>query len=240
MSINPFNPGARERLKNYRSLRINNVKLSVGNATNPTPELLDDIENFIHENNDTTFKMISCQFALHYFFKDERSIRTVLSIVNKYLKKGGYFFGTTLDSQIIIQYIKENKNHTLFNISTPNKMFKGKPSSPFGNTYTFEIKDSVDDKGNYFNIMGASTEYLVNFDVFKQLAAQYGLEPVYKNFFEPYKIGSKTEYTTTTDFMLFEEIYKQNIWTPKENGRTMNDDELEINKMYRTFVFRKK
>jgi len=239
MSINPFNPGARQRLENYRSLHINNVKYSVGSATNPSSELLDDIDNFIHENNDTTFKMISCQFALHYFFKDERSIRTVLAIVKKYLKKGGFFFGTTLDSDFIKQILKENKTHNLFDVST-DKMFKVKLDSPFANKYTFEIKDSVDDKGNYFNIMGASTEYLVDFNILKRLAAEYGLEPVYKNFFEPYKVGSKTEYTTIQNFMSFEEIYKQNVWVPKENGRTMNDDELEINHLYRTFVFRKK
>ena len=88
--------------------------------------------------------------------------------------------------------------------------------------------------------MGASTEYLVDFEILKRLAAEYDLEPVYKNFFEPYQVGTKNEYTTLTDFLSFEEIYAQNTWTPKSTGRPMNEDELEINKMYRTFIFKKK
>ena len=238
-SLNPFNPGAQERLNNYHGLTVN-VKFKVGSAINPSAELLDDIEDFLHENNDDSFKMISCQFALHYFLQSETTIRTVFAFIKKYLKRGGYFFGTTVDGNKIKAHLKANKEHNLFEVNA-SRMFKVKLDSPFGNQYTFEIKDSVDDKGNYFNIMGKSTEYLVDFEILKRLAAEYGLEPVYKNFFEPYQVGTKTEYTTLTDFLSFEEIYAQNVWTPKPSkGRPMNEDELEINKMYRTFIFKKK
>jgi mRNA (guanine-N7-)-methyltransferase len=231
-SINPFNPGAEQRLKNYRNLKVN-VKFAVGDATLPTTDMLDKIDSFLHENKQDSFQMISCQFALHYFFKSEQSVRIVFSLIQKYLRKGGYFFGTTVDSTYVKTYLKENKKHQLFEISS--NMFKVKSHTPFGNKYTFEIKDTVDSSGNYFNIMGASEEYLVDFGVLIKIAQEYGLVPVYKNFFESYTLNGKTEYTSTKSFMTFDEI--KNLWQPKT--RAMNEDELEINKFYRTFVFQK-
>ena len=41
-----------------------------------------------------TFDVISCQFAYHYSFETEESAKHSLAMVGKYLKSGGYFFGT--------------------------------------------------------------------------------------------------------------------------------------------------
>lgn len=44
------------------------------------------------------FDIVSCQFAMHYFFKDWSSVDTLLSCVSNRLKPGGVFIATALDA----------------------------------------------------------------------------------------------------------------------------------------------
>jgi mRNA capping enzyme/mRNA capping enzyme, catalytic domain/mRNA capping enzyme, C-terminal domain len=43
------------------------------------------------------FDVISCQFAIHYFFETENTLDNFIYNVDTYLKKGGYLIGTCLD-----------------------------------------------------------------------------------------------------------------------------------------------
>ena len=55
------------------------------------------------------FDVVSCQFALHYFFKDEATLETFCKNVNILLKKGGHFIGTCFDgSQVNAKFIQSN------------------------------------------------------------------------------------------------------------------------------------
>jgi mRNA (guanine-N7-)-methyltransferase len=224
-SINPFNQGARERYS--KSNVSTNIEYTVGNAVQPSAELMESIVHFMKTNKVLQFELLSCQFALHYFFQSEIALRNVFKAFVPLLKKGGYFMGTTVDGKNITGLLQKNTSFksTLLEI---NKKYRAMaPRTPFGNAYTFKINDSVD-QGNYFNTMGESMEYLVNLEVLKQIANEYNLKPVYLNIFEPIP-GKRNQYTSSVDFINFKEIHE----LKKPN---ISEDELVINNLYTTFI----
>jgi mRNA (guanine-N7-)-methyltransferase len=250
-SKDPENPGAKERLKNYKfqnsSLKKSNVVFDVGYATMPTgspgsaniPNIAQKITDFLNKKKLPLFDLVSCQFSLHYFFVSEIALRNVLSLVSMYLKPGGYFFGTGINGKEIIKY---------FNLAGNAQAIRGKlyqidrffdPSinlnkKPFGNKYNFTIFDKFD-QTNYFNTIPQSTEYLVNFDTLNNIAREYSLEPVNINFFEKTQEGYSN---SIGNIISFEEIYKLNKWKPKNEPITL--DELQISFLNTAFVFQKK
>jgi mRNA (guanine-N7-)-methyltransferase len=234
-SIDPFNAGAKQRLSMFNGLDTK-VHFEVGNAIRPTTILLNNIESWLKQNNTGSFQIISCQFALHYFFEKESDLKILMGLVNKYLAKGGFFIGTTTNGNAIRSFFKARKSKevskNLFTIQI-DKFFK---KDPYGNKYTFEIKDTSDE-GNYFNTMGPSTEFLVDFKELERVAANYNLVPFNKNVFEPYTSAGKTEYPNSSNIILFENLLE--FWEPKKGSRSITKDELELNGMYSSFIFQK-
>jgi mRNA (guanine-N7-)-methyltransferase len=231
-------PGARERLANFKGLRIADVQFEVGNASKPSPELRNSIDTFVKKNKIHGFKIVSCQFALHYFFKSEIDLKIVLTMVSNYIAPGGFFIGTTIDGEKIKNLFKDISEKvystSLFRI---NRNFNKKLKSAFGNEYTFTIFDTKD-RTNYFNTIGLSTEYLVDFKVLKELAGTLGLVPVNLNFFDEYTSESKKAFTELkSNIISFDTILNNGAWKPKHDF--LSDEEKELNGLYSTFVFMK-
>ena len=252
-SINSENiedPGAKERLKQLKKKGYKvDVEFEVGDATRPL-EIKNAIDSYVSRKKLGVylgrsfvpgFNMVSCQFALHYFFSSEIALQNVLSLVSHYLVPGGFFFGTTIDGSKIKEYLGDAKtfDRKLYQIE---RFFNKNTRSVFGNAYNFKIYDTVD-KTNYFNTMGTSTEYLVDFKVLNNLASRVGLEPVTINFFEkwsPTTLKKDTTYTERVDNIIpFEEIYNLNKWKPR-SGNNITAHELELSFLNSVFVFRKK
>jgi len=206
------NPGAIARLKKIKL----NVKVNyfVGDVTDKGLKIKGNIKQF---------DFVSCQFALHYFFKSEESIRNVLSLISKSLKKGGYFYGTTVDGEKIKELLK---NKDIIDKSTYKIEKKYKNANGyFGKEYNFLIKDTL-----YFDTFGGSNEYLVNFDILNKIALEYSLYPVYTEFFNYFYLGS----SNITDFGELYDIYI------KEYNKPLSSEEFEISKLNSIFVFIKK
>jgi mRNA (guanine-N7-)-methyltransferase len=249
-SNDPFNPGAKQRLLNYNIKEKNNklkenIHLEVANALVPTFELLDSIENYLAAHNIKGFQIISCQFALHYFFEHKQNLENVIRLVSRYLLPGGFFIGTTINGDKIKEHLSYQKIYAekLFTI-TSDQTFK----KNFGNKYTFVINDS-EDKGNYFNTTGVSTEYAVNFKQLNELCLGYNLHPVTENYFEQYTDSTGNIRYAKTTSILDRERKLSNVfnfsdllrfWTPKPGNGTLNADELKLNDLYSAFIFRKK
>lgn len=49
-----------------------------------------------------TFDLVSCQFAAHYAWSSEASVRALLSNVATALSPGGYFIGTIPDANVMV------------------------------------------------------------------------------------------------------------------------------------------
>jgi mRNA (guanine-N7-)-methyltransferase len=210
-SVNPFNQGAKER---YRLLKTpTNVIFEVGDATNPSKVLIENLVNFCSKN---PVSIISCQFALHYFFKSDQTLKKVLSLVSNCLQPGGYFVGTTTDGK----KIKEH-NGTLFEI---HKKGKG---------YSFKINDSVDE-GNYFNTIPESLEYYTDFKKLTRFAAEYNLVPDNTNFLEEKGLNQYTKLNITGEI-----VNTQSFDDIPHFSFNMTPEQLELNSLYTTFLYKK-
>lgn len=53
-----------------------------------------------------SFDIVSCQFSAHYLFQTEEKLRTFLENVTGQLKVGGFFIGTTPDSEVLVSKLR--------------------------------------------------------------------------------------------------------------------------------------
>jgi mRNA (guanine-N7-)-methyltransferase len=236
----PEDQGAIQRLENFKGSKFKNVYLTVGDALKPSKSLLSSIDAFLSTSKINGFDIVSCQFALHYFFKSEIDLKITLTLVSKYLNRGGFFIGTTTNGETIKKFFKDIREKVyateLFRIQ---RNFPKTLKSPYGNEYTFTIFDTKD-RSNYFNTIGLSTEYLVNFKVLEEVAATVGLVPVRLNFFEEYQQQGKKAFTEIKNYNIaFDDILKLGKWSPKSDSRDLTPQEHELNRLYSTFVFTK-
>jgi len=235
-SINPFNEGAISRYNSSKSTLSVKIDFAVGDATNPTPDLIQKIGVFmkthklINQKNRvfTGFQILSCQFAMHYFFQSEIALRNMLSMFSQFLRKGGYFIGTCINGAEIIKLLGKEKTFRSSILEIEMKDYR--PRRHFGNEYTFQINDLID-QGNYFNTLGMSTEYLVNMDILVKIAGEYGLQPVYFNLFE--QIPGSRNYTSSNGFVSFKDIHELGVFKKAK----LTQEEILVNNLYTTFVF---
>tara|TARA_Y100001958_G_scaffold36598_1_gene24002 strand:- start:4020 stop:7346 length:3327 start_codon:yes stop_codon:yes gene_type:complete len=119
------------------------------------------------------FDVISSQFTLHYYFKDQRSFKGYLSNLLDNCKHGGYFIGTCYDGKKIFDALKD-KDRVEY-INNDGKLI-----------YSIEKKYDIDkfeavEFGQRIDVFMDSigetySEYLVNFDMFVSIMNDNGFE----------------------------------------------------------------
>ena len=149
------------------------------------------------------FDVVSSQFSMHYYFKTEQTFNGFLQNLLDNVKVGGYFIGTCYNGMKIFKhfhdiYMKEElwrKENLSSDDSYEEKPYEKSLSyvDPTGNLVyriekKYEIKDfnyNPEDLTNMFGIeidvymdsIGQTfTEYLVNFDFFKNVMSENGFE----------------------------------------------------------------
>ncbi|KAI5969067.1 ABD1 [Candida margitis] len=129
---------------------------------------------------------VSIQFALHYAFESEEKAHTLLTNVSKSLRVGGRFIGTIPSSDFIKskivgkQYFKDAKTGKVkFGNGLYSVTFDKEPPEdgvfrpPFGNRYSYWLKDAVDDV----------PEYVVPFEILRAICEEHNLVLKYKKNF---------------------------------------------------------
>jgi len=195
------------------------------------------------------FQISSCQFAIHYFFKNQNTLHGFLRNVAECTQLGGYFIGTTYDGQLVFDQLKKYKKDEGIVLTRENAdaerdvVFKitksydetGFPSDENSLGYTISVfQDSIGK---------AMDEYLVNFEYFERLMATYGFA-----LFQPaVESGQpkKGEFKRGTG--LFKDIYADMVEELKQNphlneykkATEMKEDEKFISFLNRYFIFKK-
>lgn len=115
-----------------------------------------------------TFGVVTCMFALHYFFETEGAAHAFIGRVAAHLEPGGHFVGVVPDARRVNELIK----HGAFDngVVRVRALWDG-PPSPFGSAYTCSVQNTVTSESR-------APEYLVYGSVLQKVAALYGLEPV--------------------------------------------------------------
>lgn len=148
----------------------------------------------------TQFNIVSCQFAIHYFFKNDDTLNTILTIVSNSLKSGGIFIGTTMDGGIIKNNVNTQFGNDLYTIKKSDN-----------NKYTVSL-GKKDDKDHYF-VDYDSEEYYVELERFKSVAQKHGLYFVgiidFKTWFNKYD-GKLTDNEKEFSFMNISFMFVKN------------------------------
>ena len=138
------------------------------------------------------FDIVSTQFAIHYMFRSEDKLRAYLRNVTDRLEPGGYFIGTTIDSDELVYRVRSEGNpdnsisNDFMKVVLPQDHFS-KNESPFGLKYYFYLKESIGKETQMLSDMPKMVdEFLVIFPVFIKIAEEYGLKLVMKKNFRQY------------------------------------------------------
>ena len=121
----------------------------------------------------TMFDRINCQFAMHYFLKNQDTWNNFKQNLNSYLKPGGYYLASTFDGNRIVELLKNSDNYNVYYTNS-----KGEKKSLFeivkkygeiDTTKPIGLGHAIDvflawifQEGNY------QTEYLVDTEFLRQ------------------------------------------------------------------------
>jgi len=187
------------------------------------------------------FNVTSCQFALHYFFKDTDILNRFIRNVAECTKVGGYFIGTCYDGKRIFNMLhgkKKEEEIELYQNKTKiwgvTKLYNKDTFDDDSSSVGYEIKVFQE------TINQRISEYLVNFDYLIRIMENYGFQILPDTDAQHLGLPSGCG--------LFEDLYRQMITSrPARRGtqsefgmaHNMSDSEKEISFKNRYFVFKK-
>ena len=121
------------------------------------------------------FDIVSCQFALHYFFENKVTLHNLLQNISENCKVGGYFIGTCYDGQTLFEALEDKKEGDhIAGYKNQNKIWEIEKKY---NSDEFEDNEtSIGYRINVFQetINKVFGEYLVNFNYLSYLLENYG------------------------------------------------------------------
>lgn len=124
--------------------------------------------------------VVSCFFALHYFFSTERDARSFFQNVKSLLKPDGVFIGTIIDGELMQEKLREfggcysysNGPLPMFTVSAVN-FNPDEPLPPFGAHVDVELDGTILEQYDALSSKaGAKQENLVNWNVLVDLASE--------------------------------------------------------------------
>ncbi|KAH9063713.1 mRNA capping enzyme-domain-containing protein [Lactarius deliciosus] len=123
------------------------------------------------------FDVVSMQFCMHYAFESVAKVRCMLLNVTRWLRPGGVFVGTIPNAEQLLMRLDQvpvDSPELSFGNSVYSIKFESREPRPlYGHRYSFFLQDAVEDV----------PEYVVHWEPFVQIAAEYGLHPIYKKEF---------------------------------------------------------
>ncbi|KAG5645002.1 hypothetical protein DXG03_007279 [Asterophora parasitica] len=173
------------------------------------------------------FDVVSMQFCMHYAFETEQKTRCMLENASRYLRRGGVFIGTVPNAEILLEHLDElppDATDLSFGNSVYKIRFEERDEKPtFGHKYWFYLRDAVDDV----------PEYIVRWENFVQMAAEYDLYPVYKEEFHQV-FAEHQEHPDFGPLMVHMKVVDSN------GESSMDEDQWEAANIYIAFAFEKR
>ena len=168
------------------------------------------------------FNIVSCQFALHYFFENKKTLHNFLKNVSDGCKKDGYFIGTCYDGKKLFKELKTKKLGGSI-LATKDDKLLYKISKSYEKD---EFPDDENSLGYTINVYQETInkefpEYLVNFDYLNRVIQSYGFEVLDRT--EAKKIGLPNGSGS------FSELYRKMKYSvSKETEKGINNTEMSI------------
>ena len=183
------------------------------------------------------FDVVNCQFALHYFFKNETTLNNFCKNLDTVLKTGGHFIGTCFDGDRV---------HESFG-SEDQLQFKHDDSIIWRIRKNYNDNDpKIGRKIDVYidSINKETVEYLVHFDVLIDKLKEYGIRPLNGEEMKALKIEENLCYEKESkkySIGSFKAIFDDNTLTNKNLKRALDVTEgmKKYSFMNNWFVFKK-
>lgn len=196
-----------EMMKRKGERRLPNYEFYVMDLSDP--DNLIRVERIIAGRK---FDIVSCQFAIHYFFESMVTLNTFMTIVSNNIKKNGLFIGTTMNGDNVGRLLRENNGvigNNIYKISGNPEM-----KEIYGNTYVVSLGKESDTE-HYFAGKD-SKEYLVTSRGLVSICDQYGLSLIGFLGFEQWYDGFGKD-NLTRDDKEFSFLNFSFVFVPKRN-----------------------
>lgn len=191
------------------------------------------------------FDMSVCMFALHYFFKDAKTLENFVKNVSECTKIGGHFVGCCFDGKKLFELLKDKpkgegvtlRKHHRGEDKKIWEIIKDYDQEVFEDDETslgYTVSVYQDSINKYFD------EFLVNFDYFERVMENQGFKLLTDD--ELSELGFPS---SSGNFKaLFEQTRikaEQDSYYRRKIGKTlqMNDNEKFISFLNRYFIFKK-
>jgi hypothetical protein len=187
------------------------------------------------------FDIVSNQFSIHYFFKDNLSVNEFVRNCSENCKIGGYAIGTCYDGQKIFNRLKKKeKGGSIFHLRNEKKMWS--ITKLYDNEEFNPDESSLGYKIDVYqeSINKSFVEYLVNFDYFTTLMINYGFVLLSKE--EAIKVGLPSSIGSFSELygLMNQEIKSRRLKKTEIGGAAdMTEEEKDISFLNNYFVFKK-
>lgn len=187
------------------------------------------------------FNISSCQFAMHYFFKDKPTLHGFLRNITECTKLNGYYIGTCFDGKTVFNSLKnKKKGEGIVIYNEKHKIFElikqydqtGFPDDENSIGYAIDVYQETINK--------TFREFLVNFDYLIKIMEDYGFVLLTKE--EALQINLPNGSGLFNE--LFNDLENELKISPQNTPRyrtslSMTPEEKRISFLNRYFVFRK-
>jgi hypothetical protein len=142
------------------------------------------VSNLIKTKGIKTFDVISIQFAFHYMMETEQSFNNIFNLINTYLSKGGFFFMTCFDGELVYNRLKK-KESEIITVEGEKDKILFKIDKLYDSKKSFTELDMFGSPIDVFIYsIGSHKEYLVNFTKLIKHFKTNGLDLVETKTFE--------------------------------------------------------
>ena len=186
------------------------------------------------------FNVVSCQFALHYFFENTKMLHNFLRNASECCRMGGYFIGTCYDGREVFKMLEDKKQGESVSQNIDGKKIwevtKQYDSDTLENDAT-SVGMAIDVYQETIN--KTFREYLVNFNYLDKLMQEYGFEKASSA--ETKGIGGRSVGTFNDCYYLMKSEINKNPELEKEYGRAMDMTSAEktVSFLNNYFIYKK-
>ena len=190
---------------------------------------------------ETGFNVSSCQFAIHYFFKNKTTFHNFIRNIAECTKINGYFVGTCYDGKQVFNLLEnKNKNEGITILKNERKIYE--ITKMYDKTGFPDDEMSLDYAINVYqeSINKVFREYLVNFDYLTRIMDDYGIVLVTKEEATAMGLPDGTGLFSELYSAMEQEIQQYPI-RKNDYGKApyMSPEEKQISFMNRYFAFKK-
>lgn len=177
-SINGEN-GAKDRYRKFKNQVRRNLNYSFYVLDLSDPKSIPKLDKILSNQK---FNIVSCQFAIHYFFRSPEALDTFTNIATRYMANNALFIGTTMDGIKVQELLDRNNNIIKKNLYSIEGVNNNKDKI-YGRTYKVSLGRPEKKEEHYFSEK-PSIEYMVDIEELERVAKKYSLIFAGKQSFE--------------------------------------------------------